>query len=100
MTTFTETINDNEVECPYCHNTYQPEASDYTEETHIEECEECGKKYYTHQIYSVYHKTQPDCELNGGEHNYQMIPIGSGMSHPFCTICDKCQPHTELKEGE
>jgi len=99
MSEFSDTMNDDVLECPYCKHSYQPEAGDYDEGERQEECEDCGKIYHLHQSFSVTHHAQPDCELNGGTHNYQPIELRDGKSHPFCTVCEKCQPHGELLEA-
>lgn len=99
MSEFDSISNDNEVECPYCEHKYQPEATDHDETERVEECENCGRQYFLHQSFSVTHHTQPDCVLNGGTHDYQPLSLGGGKTHPFCTVCGKCQPHHELSTG-
>jgi len=96
MSEFYDTYNDDEVECPYCHYKYQPEAEDYSEDRRAEECGECGKSFYLNQSFSVSHHTKPDCELNKENHDYQPFSISDGQTHPFCTVCEKCQPHSEI----
>ncbi len=84
---FDSHIDDDHVVCPYCKSTYQPESEDYSEDTREEECSECGKKFYLHQCFSVDHRTRPDCELNGSEHEWDTV-----HNHPdnqSCGICNK-----------
>ena len=97
MSKYSNTINNDKVECPYCGYSYQREGEDISEDEREEECEECGKKYQTHDSFTVYHHAAPDCELNGEQHDYQPASLGNGKTHPFCTVCEKCQPHRELK---
>ena len=93
MSEFDETYNDDVVECPYCGDKYQPEAEDYSEDERITQCSECNKFYHLHQSFSVTHQTRPDCEINGGNHNYEPVNLRNGRSHPFCTVCGDCKPH-------
>lgn len=91
--------DDNVVICPYCETQYQPESEDYDEDTRAEECEDCGKKFYLRQSFSVTHHTRPDCELNGFDHQFERVTLSNGKAADFCTICDKCRsiraPHAE-----
>ena len=96
---FEETLNDYNVECPYCGDAYQAEAEDYSEDEREQECDECGKKYFLHQNFTVTHHARPDCELNGEHHDYQPTNMRGGRSHPFCTVCSKCQPHGDLEKA-
>lgn len=100
MSKFYDTYNDDVVECPYCHYKYYPEAEDYDEYKRGEECGECGKSFYLYQSFSVSHNTSADCELNNGKHDYQLYSLPDGRTHPFCTVCDKCQPHSEIYAKE
>ena len=92
MPKFPEHMDGEEVICPYCKHSYQPESEDFTEDAWEQECEECGKFFYTHQSFIVYHHAIPDCELNGQVHDYQLVNLRDGKSHPFCTVCGKCKP--------
>lgn len=92
MSDYEDQWDDSLVICPYCGNSYQRECEDYSEDERIEDCGKCGQKYYTRESFSVSHCTTPDCELNGTNHNYQLVDLRNGKSHPFCTICGKCQP--------
>ena len=83
--------DDNDAICPYCGHRYQVEAEDYDEDGRQETCDECGKKYWLHQSFSVTHHTQPDCWLNGDEHQYERVDLKNGLSADFCKICDDCR---------
>lgn len=89
--------------CPYCGVGYQVESEDYSEDTREIECDECGKKYFLHQSFSVYHHTKPDCILNGEEHQYRRVSI-KGREAYFCSVCDDCKaiqvrrPPMELRD--
>lgn len=95
MSTYDETCDDHEVECPYCGSKYQPEAEDYSEDEREEECGDCGKKYFLHQSFTVTHHARPDCVLNGGQHDYRPFTMRDGTSVPFCDVCGRIQPHSE-----
>ncbi len=85
---FREWMDNHDAICPYCSSKYQVESEDYDEETRVEECENCGKKYWIYQSFSVTHHTRPDCELNGVAHHYQRITLRNGKEALFCNICD------------
>ena len=89
------TINDDEMECPYCGAKYQPEGEDYSEDERVEECGECGKKYKACQCFTVDHRAEPDCELNGESHQWKPEPLGDGRFHDFCSICGKCRQSSD-----
>ena len=76
--------------CPYCGESYQVESEDYSEDTHEEECDDCGKKYYGHENFSVSCIAKPDCVLNGDDHIWEPIPVKGG-THDFCSICGECR---------
>jgi hypothetical protein len=95
-----ETINGSKYEqqrdddwsqCPYCGNKWEVESCSYSEDSRVEECGECGKKYHLHQVFTVEHVSTPDCELNGESHLWEPRSLGGGRTHPFCSVCDKCK---------
>jgi ribosomal protein S27AE len=67
--------------CPYCGGRYQVEAEDYSEETRVETCSRCGKKYQAWDVFEVTYHAHRDCELNGETHT----PHVSETSY-----CGKC----------
>lgn len=77
--------------CPYCNCQYQEESESYSEDSRIETCEECGKKFHTYQSFSVDHYTIPDCEINEEQHKWEATSLGDGRTHDFCSICGKCR---------
>ena len=83
---YAEQYDDDNTICPYCLASYQVEAEDFSEDPQEIECDECGKKYWLVQQISISHKTTPDCELNGEDHNF----IETGGGH-YCSVCDKYQ---------
>lgn len=91
MSEFNDVYNDLDVECPYCGYKYQPEGETFSEDERVEVCDECNKSYHLRQSFSVTHQTRPDCEINGGKHDYQPINLRDGRSHNFCTVCGDCQ---------
>tara|TARA_R110002110_G_scaffold2750_5_gene13186 strand:+ start:536 stop:832 length:297 start_codon:yes stop_codon:yes gene_type:complete len=93
LKTAEDQVDSNSVICPYCRHEYQPEGENYSEDEIEDECEECKKKFYSHQSFSVDHHTRGDCKLNGEEHDYQPSETLQGV--PFCAKCDKCQPIDE-----
>ena len=90
MSEFTDEIDGCDVICPYCGNKYQREGEDYDQDSRVEECEECGKKYRTHDSFSVEHHTEPDCTLNGEDHQYEK---SDGHEAWFCEVCGDCKIH-------
>jgi len=86
---YEEQFDDCNSICPYCKYSYQVECEDYSEDGEVVECEECCKKYYLHQSFSVTHYSKPDCKLNGEEHQYQRVECTNGPAN-FCKICDHC----------
>jgi hypothetical protein len=88
---YEDQADDNIVICPYCMAEYQPESEDFDEDTRAEECEDCGKKFYLHQSFSVTHHTRPDCELNGDTHQFERVKLTDGREADFCTVCDRCR---------
>lgn len=89
MSKYEATINDPVRVCPYCGSEHQPEAEDYSEDERIEECGDCGKKYYAHDIFSVEHAARPDCELNGEQHEWEEKP--KYPDYKFCEKCGRCK---------
>ena len=92
---YEEQIDDNDSICPYCHDRYQVEAEDYDENEREVECDNCGKKYWLMESFSVTHNTRPDCQLNGTEHDFELITLRDGAKVFFCKICDECKLHEE-----
>lgn len=86
MTTHRTTRTDGQRECPYCHNCYQPEASDFNEDPSAEQCGACGKHYFAYDSAVVTHHAIPYCDLNGEEHEFKtrITPNGSWR------MCQKC----------
>ena len=85
---YDDQYDDNNVVCPYCGEKYQPEGEDYSEDTREEECYECGKTYWVNQSFSVTHVTEPDCGLNGEDHQWEQESNGVNTFN-HCVICDK-----------
>lgn len=91
MSEYEEQLDDMNVICPYCEYSYQCEPEDYDEDGHVEECEECGKKFHMSTSFSVTHHSQPDCILNGDEHLWEPVTLRSGKAHDFCSVCGECR---------
>lgn len=89
-TKYEDQIDSNNVICPYCKYEYQAENEDFSEDTRVEKCEECGKKYHLHDSWSVDHHTRPDCEINGDQHKWEARQLTQGP-HDFCSVCDNCR---------
>jgi len=83
------TSNDAVRTCPYCGQSYQPEAGDFHDDSREEECGGCGKKYWAYDSFSVTHYAVPSCGLNGEDHD-MVVPIGS--PYAFCSKCGRCEP--------
>ena len=98
MSKYDDKIDDNNVICPYCEYEYQMEGCDINanDDHHVEECQQCEKKFYRADRIEYSFKTTPDCKLNGEEHDYQPVSLPRG-DHPFCTVCGKCQPFSEIE---
>jgi hypothetical protein len=91
MSEFTDEIDSSVVICPYCKDEYEPEGEDFNEESRIEECGNCGSKYYLNQQVTYDNCTQLDCEINGDSHKWESSELSNG-NHDFCSVCDKCRP--------
>ena len=91
MSKYKETTDSIHRICPYCGYRYQVEDEDVSETSEIEECWECGKKYHTRSSVTVDHYANPDCALNGMEHQWETVFLQYGVAHEFCSICDKCK---------
>ena len=96
MSDFDDTAHDDKMECPYCGHSYQPESEDYSEDEICEECEECGKHYFSYQSFNVTHFARPDCVLNSVSHNYEPVTLRNGKTYKFCSVCGKAEPFKVL----
>ena len=96
MAKYAYEFHDTDSVCPYCGHGYQVECEDYDEEEREVECDECGKKYWMQQSYSVTTFTSPSCSLNDTAHVWEMKNLGNGTRHEFCTICDACKPFGDI----
>lgn len=83
--------------CPYCKHRSHVECEDYDENGREEKCEECGKKFHYSTIFTVDHNTDPDCALNGEEHQWEPNDLPDGVTHDFCSVCNRCRPIARLK---
>ena len=81
----------NDSICPYCGDRYQVETEDYSEDMQEKTCDNCGKRYWLNQEFSVDHHTRADCELNDGKHIFERVTLQNGKEADFCVICDKYQ---------
>ena len=75
------TCSDEQRVCPYCDHAYRVEAEDYSEDSRVETCGECGKNYHACDTFSVTHTAEMDCALNGDEHE---------PSAKYSQLCAKC----------
>lgn len=96
MSKYEDQVDSYNVICPYCKCEWQAESGDFSEDTRVEECPECGKKYHLHDSCTVDHYTRPDCELNGEVHKWETRQLTKGP-HDFCSICDNCRIGTTGK---
>jgi hypothetical protein len=90
---FESQCDESHVICPYCLEKYQPDAETYSEDTRVDDCPECGKKFHLYQSFTVEHHTKPDCELNGAQHAWSPHKLTGGRTHDFCDVCGKCRPY-------
>lgn len=90
MSQYDDQFDDNKAICPYCQHSYQVECEDYSEDRREEECDECGKTYWIEQNFSVTTQTTPDCLLNGGKHEWELMTFSDGRSAFFCAVCNEC----------
>lgn len=51
-------IISDDITCPYCGYTYQPESCDCSETPQIEECDECGREFLRWASISVDYYTR------------------------------------------
>ena len=96
MSKYRETTDTINRICPYCQHSYQVEGEDYSEDSHVETCEACGKKYHARSSVTVDHYAKPDCELNGEKHRWETIFLHYDVPHDFCFVCDKCKNHIDV----
>jgi transposase-like protein len=92
MSKYTEEQDSEKAICPYCGNKHHVEAESYDASAQEEECDNCGKKYWLQQEFDITHNTAPDCELNGEEHQYELMTFRTGFSAHFCSECGKVRP--------
>jgi len=92
---YEETVNGCNRICPYCGFSYQVEGEDYSENMREEKCDECGKKFYAQESFTVDHYATPNCELNGEAHQWEPFELRRGGHHDFCSVCGKCRPFNE-----
>ena len=95
MSQYNDEIDSSDVICPYCGWNYQPEGEDFSEDHNVEECEDCGKNFYHYDSISVYHHTEPNCEINGEKHEWESHELRDGRRHDFCSVCGKCRSHRD-----
>jgi|GEM_PF-1897089 len=88
---YQDKYDNNNVICPYCGFSYEPECGDYSDYERPEQCEKCRMNFYVQQIFEVSHQTKPDCSLNNKNHNWVEVNLRNGSKHDFCSICDKCR---------
>ena len=84
---FTEQIASEGYICPYCEETHYCDDWGHDYDGEVVECEECGKKFRATASHSVDFYARPDCELNGGEHDYVWNEAGAY----FCSVCNHCK---------
>lgn len=93
---FREMMSDDEIICPYCNASFQPECEEYSETSRPHKCE-CGKQFHMHQEFSVTHFAQPDCELNDEAHIWeQALP---SLTVKRCTVCDRYKAFPPADSG-
>lgn len=98
MSTFDNKYDDGDHRiCPYCSHKFEVESCDHDEMGGDRECEECGKKYKYHEYTTVTHVTEPDCQLNGEDHDYDDHDLGNLGIVKFCKICGQIEPWDDKK---
>ncbi len=85
------TNNNDGMECPYCGHLHHVESESYDDNEHIEECDNCGKKFYAAEEFSVAHVARPDCNINDMDHDWHPFKLTDGSYHDFCESCGKCR---------
>ncbi len=87
MTQYNEQTDSHFSICPYCKHEHYVDCEDYViDETIIETCEQCDRKFHLETTLSVNHSTEPDCELNDERHDFENVP---GFSLRRCKVCRK-----------
>jgi len=89
MPKFNYTYGDWGFKCPYCKNEPSYELTSYSEGTEVRECENCGKKFSGNVNIEVNYYSEPDCKLNGEEHQWELKEFRSGSKANLCSICGK-----------
>ena len=88
MSEFDLTINDEHIECPYCHAKSKSDAEDYTvEQQWVKECDECGMKFHAEQVVMVDYRGDPDCKINSIPHKWESHELKNNKSAEFCSVC-------------
>ena len=87
MSKYEDKFDDEGYKCPYCG--YKTVCDDwgFDYDGVEEECCECGKKFYATASHSISFESEPDCELNGDEHDLRFDDVRDCY---FCKTCGKC----------
>lgn len=78
---------DEGYKCPYCKHQYTCDdwGNDY--DYQIEKCEYCGNKFRATAHTSTHYESEPDCNINGLEHNYVYDGLYKNFDSHKCTVC-------------
>jgi predicted RNA-binding Zn-ribbon protein involved in translation (DUF1610 family) len=89
MKEFEEIIDSDNVICPYCDHSYEPELESFSEDERIEVCDSCNMKFHHVDEISYSCITRPDCALNGKEHIFISFKFRDGSYRYFCKVCNE-----------
>lgn len=80
---------DTTAQCPYCEAEQHTKGENYSEEARIEECGECGMRFWQNEVFTTEYATSGDCKLNDLEHDWE--PLNPEGDHPEYRHCRRCE---------
>ena len=94
MSDYDDTLSSGDWVCPYCGSQQHVESEEYSEDSRVEECDECGMNYHAYESFEVDHHAVPDCDLNKIDHKWMVSTRNSEFYH--CEICGRCSRASKI----
>jgi len=91
-----ETLEGNDLQCPYCLNWISDSWELVKEDDRVEIDCDCGKKFWGSEQVIRNFKGEADCELNNEEHLFEKNHTG----HWNCKICGLFQSDETFKQKQ